>query len=324
MSSSGGLLNDCYQHLPSSTGIFDSPLVKFSGSRFNDLDTQYPHNGIRHAATIVPQPQWEKLGYLDSVSGRPSELPYLDHQDWAGVGDVSFSPTYAHPSFSSQDACYETVATSFASNVEMSDLQAANARMQDIVTFEPQADFLYQSPPRQPGRTTAHGGKLTDTFSSPPPQLTGDFEITPHTYQPNLSTLDSSCSRRHSFDGYLAPNFLLTPFAESIEPNLQWGNGDMDYANNSFAREDAISEDGFNELPPAPSLSAPGSNGMSFLNLLSSDPVMPEQFHNLGPGLSAGNYPGQVFLGHDAVIDDSPSDHGILRHGRQTPPLLEC
>ena len=210
----------------------------------------------------------------------------------------------------------------------MSDFKAANAKMRHMITYEPRADYSYQSPPHHPGRMTAQGSRLTNVFSSPPPKIACDFEITPHVYQPGDSTLDSSFSKRHSFDGYLPAEFSLTPYSDIVEPDLHWRRGDLDYDDSHLTLQDAIQviEDDCNELPPAPALSnPPESNNMSFMNLLSSDPVMPEQYHNLlDREMSVGKDREHAFLGYGTMFHESPIDQRISRLGRQTPPLLEC
>jgi hypothetical protein len=306
-------------------------LAKFSNPSYYDLNGDYHPTGIRPAATVFPQPQWEKLGVTSSASNGPSEMPrpgtnyYLDFaQDWAGRGDVSFTSTYIDSSLSSQDYSSGTIASSFTADFSMSDVQAANARMQNIVAYDPQAEFLDQAPPHHPGRMTTQGNNLTDAFSSPPERLSSEFEITPHTYHSDVSTLESSFLRRHSFGGYLPANLVLTPYGN--DPDLEWEDGDSEHADTNSAPQDAISQNDNNQLPPAPTLSTPpGRDNMSFMDLLSSDPVMPEHYLNLlDPGFSTGKYPQHNFRESNFVEYENPIDQGISRNGRQTPPLLEC
>jgi hypothetical protein len=297
----------------------------------------YQPAGVRPVDAVLPQPQWEKLEFTNSASNGPYELPYPDTdealrlvncQGGKNRGESSFTSTYVDPSSACSDPGLETAGTSFSSDFEMSDLQAANAKMQHMVTYEPHADYSYQSPPHRPGRMTAQGRRLTNVFSSPPSKTASDFEITPHVYQPGGSTLDSSFLKRHSFDGYLPAKFSLIPYSDIIEPDLHWRRGDLEYDDSHLALQDAnqVIEDDYNELPPAPALSnPPESNNMSFMNLLSSDPVMPEKYHTLlDPEMSVGKDREHFFLGYGTMFQESSIDQRISQLGRQTPPLLEC
>lgn len=209
-------------------------------------------------------------------------------------------------------------------------MQAANAKMQHKVTYEPRADYLHLSSPLHPGRMTAQGSRLTNVFSSPAPKIACDFETTPREYQPGNSTPESPFSKRHSLDGYPPAEFSLTPYSDIVRPDLHWRRGDLDYHDSHLTIQDAnqVIEDecdDYNELPPASALSnPPESNNMSFMNLLSSDPVMPEQYHDLlDPEMLVGKDRDHAFFGYGTMFHGSPIDQRISRLGRRTPPLLE-
>lgn len=246
---------------------------------------------------------------------------------------MPFASTYLNQSFSSGDIDAETAATSYASGDEINDvahsIQLVNAKMQQNVTNEPHSDtYSYQARPRHPGRMTALGGRLTDIFSSPSSRRTSDLDISSHIDQPSDSMLDSIFSRRRSFDGYLPAEILPTPYGHSVTTDVQWRSGSLDYVSSHLALQDAneFMEDDYNQLPEAPALPThPDSKSTSFLDLLSSDPAMPEEYLDfLDTEITNENEREQAPTEYDTVIQGNTFDQGSLRFTRQTPPLLDC
>jgi hypothetical protein len=326
-----------HQNWAPSNGILESPLAKFSNSTYYDSNNLHQPTAIRPGAKRFPQPQWENLAFSDSAFSRPYGLSHPDMNEVQGFSsyqgatnneDFAFTSTSVEPSSSSAYLSPETACTPFASGDEINGLQPTNAGMQQMEKYEAHTENIFQQPAHHPGRMTSEGDKLTDIFSSPPPRMVSDFGLTLHTYEPSASNLDNSFSTHQSFDGYLPADSSFTPYGDMVGKDLQWRNEDMNYSDGYLPPQDAnhfIGND-YNQLSQVPVLSTPlESNNVSFLNLLSSDPIMPEEYQDqLYSEMLAAQDGNQTFLEYSTPVQENPIDQHSLRIARQTPPLLEC
>jgi hypothetical protein len=326
-----------HQNCAPSNGILESPLAKFSNSTYYDSNNLHQPTAIKPGAIRFPQPQWENLAFSDSAFSRPYGLSHPDMNEVQGFSsyqgatnneDFAFTSTSVEPSSSSAYLSPETACTPFASGDEINGLQPTDAGMQQTEKYEAHTENIFQQPAHHPGRMTSEGDKLTDIFSSPPPRMVSDFGLTLHTYEPSASNLDNSFSTHQSFDGYLPANSSFTPYGDMVGKDLQWRNEDMNYGDGYLPPQDAnhfIGND-YNQLSQVPVLSTPlESNNVSFLNLLSSDPIMPEEYQDqLYSEMLAAQDGNQTFLEYSTPVQENPIDQHSLRIARQTPPLLEC
>lgn len=259
---------------------------------------------------------------MNEVQGLSSYQGATNHEDFA------FTSTSVEPSSSSAYLSPETACTSFASGDEINGLQPTDAGMQQTEEYQPHTENIYQQPAHHPGRMTSEGDKLTDIFSSPPPRMVSDFGFTPHTYDRGASDPDNSFSMHQNFDGYLPANSSFTPYGNMIGQDLQWRHEDMNYSDDHLPPQDAnhFNETDYNQLPQIPVLSTYlESNNVSFLNLLSSDPIMPEEYQDqLYLDMLAAQDGNPTFLEYSTPVQENPIDQHSLRIARQTPPLLEC
>ena len=283
-----------------------------------------------------PQPQWEKLAVSDNASSLSYGLPYpninevqglANHQGATNHENFSFTSSSAEPSSSSTYLGPESAGTSFTSSDEINVLQPTDTGMQRTDNHAALMEDSYQPLAHHPGRMTSEGGRLTDILSSPPPQMMSDFNLNPHTYEPSASYLENSLSGHLSFDGYLPTSSPFTPYCDMMAPDLQWRSQDMNTSDDQLAAQDAnqFIEDDYNQLPQVPVLSTPPtSNSLGFLALLSSDPVMPDDYEDLfDPEMLAAQNGTLGFLDYGTAVHENSIDQHSLRVACRTPPLLE-
>ena len=327
--------------------MFESPLAPYSSSPYQTDETWYQPAAVRVAVLPLLQPTWLDAGFGNGnmledhewprqtsdqgseMAGDQHELPLISHEHTS----FNSANTRLNSPFSSNEMHETTTAaTSFESGGDLEalpyGLQQTRARLQRALELGHIETHASQMSHYHPGRTTAQGAKLSDVYSSPPSTTRHNFDIMSPMYSPGSFVLDNRSSRRHSIGSYTFADETVTPYGHRIETDDQWRGGDIGFVGSHLAEPsaDQFIEDDSNDLPAAPPVFSrlqPQLKSTGFLELLSSDPVMPEYQEYTDMQMTDENQYDRIQTEYETIAEASIDAKNPLQLARQTPPLLD-